>query len=92
MVRLFEFVTLENNYLPDQFKTLEEPTDEKNSLKIMYNFKLIDKDRLYEATCPYDVENRCIFKFDGNLDKNGKFNTNSTLNMFSTMQRREFYR
>ena len=67
MVRLFEFVTLENNYLPDQFKTLEEPTDEKNSLKIMYNFKLIDKERLYEATCPYDVENRCIFKFDGNL-------------------------
>ena len=91
MVRLFEFVTLEHNYLPAQFKTLDEPIDEKNSSKILFNFKLI-KGRLFEATCPYDVENRCIFKFDGSFDKNGKFNSNSTLNMFSTTQRRDLYR
>ena len=66
MVRLFEFVTLEHNYLPDQFKPLDDPVDEKNSLKILHNIKHI-KDKIYEATCPYDVENRCVFKFDSSF-------------------------
>ena len=91
LVRLFEFVTLEHNHLPDQFKPLDDPVDKKNSLKILHNIKHI-KDKIYEATCPYDVEKRCVFKFDSSFDKNGKFNSNSTLTMLSTTQRRALYR
>ena len=88
MVRLFEFVTLEKNYLPSQFKILEEPIDEKKSLKVIKNIKPIEDTSLYEMDCPYDQEGHCIATFDGTV-LNGKFNSNSSLKMKSSWKRKD---
>ena len=92
MIRLFEFVTLETSYLPDQFQPLEEEVDEKNSLKILEIKRCInEKEGVYELNCPYSHGGICVAKLDENLVKDGKMNHNTTITMLSNWKRKDWF-
>lgn len=63
LIRFFEFVTYEKNKLEDKYQVLSEPLVPEKAIKILSDITPIKdgiNDNLCEASCPYDINEKCI--------------------------------